>query len=222
MHNRPRLLVSVRDVAEALAGLAGGADLIDVKEPTCGPLGRADESTIAEVARAVAGRVPVSAALGELMAGATVPPVALDYVKWGLAGWAKRDWRAALHATPANAVAVAYADWAAAESPDPAKVAAFAAERRMAAFLIDTFAKNGRTLLDALSLDDIAGMVALCRQAGVPVALAGSLGVTEIDRLRDVRPDWFAVRGAACDGGREGSIDARRVAVLARLVRDAS
>ena len=38
----PGLLVSVRSGAEAEAALAGGADLIDVKEPTRGALGRAD------------------------------------------------------------------------------------------------------------------------------------------------------------------------------------
>ena len=36
----PGLLVSVRSAAEAATALAGGADLIDVKEPSRGPLGR--------------------------------------------------------------------------------------------------------------------------------------------------------------------------------------
>ena len=62
----PRLLVSVRDAAEAEAALAGGADLIDVKEPSRGPLGRADAGVIRYVVKAVGGRAPVSAALGEL------------------------------------------------------------------------------------------------------------------------------------------------------------
>ena len=35
-------LVSVRSPEEALAALEGGADLIDVKEPSRGPLGAAD------------------------------------------------------------------------------------------------------------------------------------------------------------------------------------
>ena len=63
----PGLLVSVRSAAEALAALAGGADVIDVKEPNQGSLGAADDDTISAVVRAVAGRAPVSAALGELV-----------------------------------------------------------------------------------------------------------------------------------------------------------
>src|SRR4051794_2290794 len=66
-NEKPGLLVSVRSAAEALAALAGGADVIDVKEPKNGSLGAADDDTISAVVRAVNGRAPVSAALGELV-----------------------------------------------------------------------------------------------------------------------------------------------------------
>src|SRR5688500_3590527 len=62
-----RLLVSVRSAEEALLALAGGADLIDVKEPDRGSLGYADPAVWREVQQAVAFRVPMSAALGELL-----------------------------------------------------------------------------------------------------------------------------------------------------------
>src|SRR5438128_1572682 len=64
----PGLLVSVRSAAEAEIAIGAGAALIDVKEPSRGPLGRADDTTIAAVVKQVAGRRPVSAALGELPA----------------------------------------------------------------------------------------------------------------------------------------------------------
>src|SRR5205823_7974852 len=114
------LLVSVRSVPEAEAALAGGAQLIDVKEPARGSLGRADAATVAAVVRQVAGRRPVSAAGGELLE----PPASLNtsgvsYVKWGLSGCRSlADWRARLqaaagdlHGSGCHAVAVAYADW---------------------------------------------------------------------------------------------------------------
>ena len=65
---RPKLLVSVRDVSEAAAALAGGADWIDLKEPFTGPLGAVDVETAEGVVECVAGRCQVSAALGELAA----------------------------------------------------------------------------------------------------------------------------------------------------------
>src|SRR2546421_8597639 len=84
----PGLLVSVRSAVEAVAALHGGAALIDVKEPRRGSLGRAEDATIAAVVACIAGRVPVSAALGELVEPESVPYAGsgLAFMKWGLAG----------------------------------------------------------------------------------------------------------------------------------------
>ena len=60
------LLVSVRDAAEAVAALDGGAAIIDVKEPRHGPLGAADPEAIAAVAHVVGTRRPWTMACGEL------------------------------------------------------------------------------------------------------------------------------------------------------------
>ena len=61
-----KLLVSVRDAAEAEDAVEAGAHLIDVKEPTAGSLGAAPVEVVQDVVRVVAGRRPVSAAFGEL------------------------------------------------------------------------------------------------------------------------------------------------------------
>ena len=53
---KPKLLVSVRSADEARAALAGGADLIDVKEPAHGPLGAARQPPRAALCQAVAMR----------------------------------------------------------------------------------------------------------------------------------------------------------------------
>jgi uncharacterized protein (UPF0264 family) len=115
-------------------------------------------------------------------------------------------------------VAVAYADWQLADAPPPEEVAAIAIECRFGAFLIDTFEKNGATLLDRMPIDTIAGLTRRCQSAGVPVALAGSLGLAEIEQLRELVPNWFAVRGAACRRGRGSSIDETLVREVSRAV----
>ena len=92
---RPGLLVSVRSATEALAALAGGAAVIDVKEPDRGALGAADDRTIAAVVHVVSRRVPVTAAIGELidLIGAKRQPLpaGVSLFKIGLAGC--RSWR---------------------------------------------------------------------------------------------------------------------------------
>lgn len=225
------LLVSVRDADEATAALAGGATLIDVKEPSRGPLGRADDSTIASVVNAVAGRVPVSAALGELGDEQPLPgQTGLAYIKWGLAGCQKVDWRGRLSRLLAavqrpEPVVVAYADWQCAQAPAIDEVVGFACSAGRT-LLIDTFCKEaatlGRaikpTLLDWLPVADITVYRRQCREHGVRIALAGSLDEKAITTLAVLRPDWFAVRGAACgDSDRHGGITVERVRRLSSL-----
>ena len=116
-------------------------------------------------------------------------------------------------------VAVAYADWQRAQSPPPELVAAFAREHPSRAFLLDTWQKDGSTLLDWLPGAEVTRLSLACREAGIPVALAGSLGSQEILSLREAQPTWFAVRGAVCRGGRrDAEIDPEAVRDLADLV----
>jgi len=229
-----QLLVSVRSAAEAEIALRGGAALIDVKEPARGSLGRAKDTLIAEVVRGVANRRPVSAALGELVDDEAVelPPVELSlaYVKWGLAGYggAENAWRRKLHIligqlqkywSSCRVVAVAYADWRQAGAPKPEEVCAFAVDHKIGALLLDTWKKDGSTLLDWLTLPQIERWRERCRLAKVPIALAGSLGPAEIRALLPLQPDWIAVRGAVCQGRRrQATLDEGKVRHLAALI----
>jgi uncharacterized protein (UPF0264 family) len=228
-------LVSVRGPDEVDAAVLGGAGLIDVKEPDRGALGRADDEVIAAVIATVAGRRPVSAAMGELMDwGPPDAPVAvpagLRYVKIGLAGCGRRrGWAGLLAglrtqieaASAAKLVAVAYADWRRADAPRPDEVISFALSNQCAAFLIDTWEKDGSTLLDWMTLTELSAMCDHFRGAGVTVALAGALGRWQIRQLLPAQPDWFAVRGSACAGeGRGGPLSRPRVERLAAVFAD--
>jgi uncharacterized protein (UPF0264 family) len=229
-----QLLVSVRSAREAEAALRGGAGLIDVKEPAHGSLGPASDKVIADVVRAVAGRRPISAALGELSDAMNrsggLTPLA-QYVKWGLSG-CSNSWQRLLHEAMqrvaeqqpnCRAVAVAYADWRRAEAPRPEEVCSFAVEHAAGAFLIDTWLKDGSTLLDWLSLQEVEHLQERCRTAGVPVALAGSLGPAEIRTLLRLCPDWIAVRGAVCRKRQRGAaVEENKVRQLAVLIETAS
>jgi hypothetical protein len=231
-----RLLVSVRTPSEARLAWVWGASLIDVKEPSRGPLGRAADATIAAVADEAEGHCPVSAAMGELRDDLPLPWgwERLDYLKWGLAGCAGHRWPALLsrraERVGSRAVVVAYADAARAGSPPVAEVVEFAANAAWPdrVLLIDTFDKtvppSGRrpTLLDWMPPAELSEVCGCCHEVGVRVALAGSLGVAEVRRLIELSPDWIGVRGAVCLGGeRAHEINANAVRNLAELLRTA-
>ncbi len=214
-----QLLVSVRNADEARLALDAGAGLIDVKEPSRGPLGMPDSSVVREVVAVVGGRVAVSVALGELLEiSAPVGPIipaGVGYAKLGLSGcgdrrdWVER-WEAVLEAYPPGVrrVAVVYADWQACRCPAPETIVAAASGQRCEALLVDTFDKSRGRLLDHWPLADLGRFVERVRSAGMAIVLAGSLDAAALTPVLSLEPDWIAVRGAVCRGGREGQLDA--------------
>ena len=224
---RVKLLVSVRNVAEARDAAGGGVDIIDIKEPSRGPLGRADAAVIKAIGVAIgAGRVSV--ALGELAefaAGADITlPASVTYAKMGLLK-APDLWRRDLadaftnwaHVRP---VAVAYADKVATpDHPGLDAVVGWAIENRAAGVLIDTTVKDGRNLFDFMDEETIAGLRAKTRDAGLFLALAGSLRGDSFQRAVGLEPDIVAVRGAAClSNQRQQSIDPSRIRALLDVI----
>ncbi len=222
------LLVSVRSATEALAALAGGASVIDVKEPARGPLGRADEAVWRSVRAVVPETIPLSVALGELsdwqgdLANSRPDFSGIDYRKLGLAaaGWRwADDWRELREAwwPGPQWVAVVYADWQRARAPHPEEVGALAREfPDCAGVLIDTWDKSQPSPLDR----SWASWIADLQAGGRFVTLAGGLDDREIQNLLPLRPNLFGVRGSACvQGNRLGEIDPERVAMLVRLLQ---
>jgi (5-formylfuran-3-yl)methyl phosphate synthase len=220
----PKLLVSVRSALEAEEALAGGADLIDVKEPTAGSLGRAADETVRDIVKRVAGRAPTSAALGELADWDGAAPGGIDFAKSGLAGLGATDWRSRLdafrRAVERRAVIVAYADREDAGAPLLEDIVGYAEKLDAPMLLIDTHRKIGRTLFDLISEARLAACIARIRRVGGRVALAGSLDVLGIERASSLHPDWIAVRGAVCDGDRTGIVRRDRVRDCKRRIGD--
>ena len=229
------LLVSVRSAEEARLALAGGAAVIDVKEPNLGSLGRASCEVLQEIAAAIGDRVPLSAALGELShfdprvsIAAALPswlPREYQYAKVGLAGMAQHHhwperWRIACEALPASTspVGVVYADWQTCGAPSPKQVFDAAKEIGCAALLIDTFDKSSGNLFAHLQWTSLVGFADRIRRAGLLLVLAGSLDLPDFPQALKLSPDLLAVRGAVCHGDRSGPLDVQKVAIAASAV----
>jgi uncharacterized protein (UPF0264 family) len=224
-----RLLVSVRSAEEVAAALAGGADIIDAKEPARGSLGPVTPAVLAAIAACTPASVPLSVALGD-GTGRDELRAALDavrtenrrapvYLKVGFAGVQSVDRITALleaataSAAGASLVAVAYADFGVAVTPPPEDVLDAAVSAGVRGFLVDTWLKDGRTLLDHLPIERLAALSRGSRSARLLFALAGSLDSDAISRLAGIA-DVVGVRGAACRDGRSGAVDRRCVARL--------
>ena len=230
-----RLLVSVRAGEEVAAALAGGADIIDAKEPARGSLGPVSPEVLLAIAARVPESVALSAALGDFtapdavrraVAAAEVPGRrAPTYVKLGFAGERSEAAVTSLVAAALDAavatrvqavvVPVAYADHESAASPAPEEVLRAATAAGARALLVDTYMKDGRGLLDRIDLERLRALSAQARSSGLLLAIAGSLDLATLDHVTGIA-DVIGVRRAACRGGRVGSV----VVALVRRIRD--
>jgi uncharacterized protein (UPF0264 family) len=227
-----KLLVSVMDAAEARLAVAGGVDVVDVKNPAEGSLGAPAPGVIAQVRDVVPAEQPLSVAIGDLpclpgtaaLAAAGAARSGAAYVKLGLwgAGAFAPVLRAAQHAVEGEArvIAVAYADAARVPSRPvaPSELVTVARGAGVRGCLIDTAIKDGRGLLSWLDPGALGELVQEAHAAGLEIALAGELRADELPAIRATGADIAGVRSAACrDGRRTAAIDPQRIAALRQV-----
>ncbi len=221
-----RLLVSVSSAAEAAAAVDGGADIVDAKDPRAGALGPVAIGVLHEIREAVAGRCPITAAIGDAIdaddaerrsaqfAEAGVALVKLAFVAADAAALPAMLTRAVRGAGSSGVVAVSYADRqrAAGLSADPLiEMAAGAGARGV---LLDTADKSGPGLCHLITAQALARWVAKAQQRGLSAAVAGRLTPGDLAIAAAAGADIAGVRGAACDGGRTGLVSRARVQAL--------
>lgn len=197
-------LASVSSLEEARIALAGGADVIDLKDPSEGVLGAVPLATMRDVVDLIGGRRLVSAALGDLpgepevigsaLRAAAATGVAI--IKVGLFDTQNR--RGVLealgrHAKP-SIVAVLFAD----REPDVLAAVSEIAGHGLRGVMLDTADKSGASLRSYRTDLDLAAYVEKARGLGLLNGLAGSLRISDIGPLLALAPDYLGFRGALC------------------------
>jgi uncharacterized protein (UPF0264 family) len=221
-------LASVTNADEAEIALAGGADIIDCKDPASGALGALSMTTVRDIVARVSGRLPVSATVGDLpsdpevltAAVAAMAATGIDVVKIGFFG--DGDPRPAISALgtadrgSTELVAVLMAD----RHPDFSLVPTLAAVG-FAGVMLDTADKASGRLTSVLSAARLTEFIRAARNHDLFVGLAGSLRESDIPVLVHLEPDMLGFRGALCAAGRASAIEAIRVAAVRRQMDEA-
>jgi uncharacterized protein (UPF0264 family) len=227
-----KLLISVANATEASAALAGGADIIDAKDPLTGALGPVSLPVLRTIHARVAPARPVTAALGDATDEATLEAAAYAFtaagaalVKVGFAGITHPGRVTALTASAVRGVcaaghlgcgvvAVAYADAGRAGSIPPPALVGAAARAGATGILLDTSDKSGAGLRHLIEPAALAAWVDEAHAARLFVALAGKLTACDLSYAQDAGADIVGMRGAACEGGRAGRVTTDRVRAL--------
>ncbi len=219
------LLASVRSPAEAGIALAGGADIIDLKEPRDGALGALPAQAIAAAVALVGGRRPVSATIGDLPmqpalicdAVARTAALGVDYVKIGMFPGGRPE--ACLDALAPRAesgtalVALLFADC----DPD-FRLVDRAARNGFAGVMLDTLRKGGGNLRQCLDDRALQRFVERVHAHRMLAGLAGSLRLEDIPALLPLRADYLGFRGALCRGDRAGRLDPDRLSAVRSML----
>jgi len=235
-----KLLISPSDEKEATEAVLGGADIIDVKNPKEGTLGANFPWVIHQIRKATPPHVEVSCTLGDVpnlpgtvaLAALGAATVGVNYIKVGLHGLRTREEAVYLmrnvvkavknHDSSIKVVAVGYADADRVGSVSPLLVPAIAREAGCDVAMVDTAVKDGKTLLDFLTVDQLRCLVEEAHGYGLKVALAGSLKKEDLPLLCTLGADVVGLRGAACTGGDRvhGRITRGNVREIVRTARN--
>jgi uncharacterized protein (UPF0264 family) len=230
-----RLLISVRDASEAGRAVAGGAEIVDAKDPHRGSIAPVSPAALRAIRAAVPARLRVSAALGDVANHDEIArafadlPVGLSFVKLGFRGI--RDGKrvrellasavalASRVEAPPAVIAVAYADHSRAGALPPSAFPYLLAESGADGLLVDTCFKGGGNLFDLLAPADLAAVGLALEADELSFALGGGLRTDQVRAAAETGATIFGVRGAACRGGRDGEIAEELVRSLADAVR---
>ena len=214
-----QVLISPVSLEEAASILDTGVDIIDVKNVNEGSLGaQFPWQTCAVVELTRPRGVKTSATLGDLpykpgtaaLAAYGAAQCGVTYIKAGLHGLntydqAREMMEAVRRAVrmvseDADVVAAGYADYRRFNGLHPLDLVRAARDAQCNVVMVDTAMKDGKNLFDAMSLEEIHEFIRQGQEAGMKVALAGSLKAEHAAILLELNPDIIGVRGAVCEG----------------------
>ena len=236
-----KLLISPKNETEAVEAAAGGADIIDVKNPDEGPLGASFPWIIRHIRQVTPANIELSCTVGEAptlpgsmaLASLGAASTGVNYIKAGLFGLKtveeavylmRNITQAAKDYNPAVKVVVSgYADAARVGTVDPMLVPKIAYEAKADIAMLDTAIKDGKNLFNFLGKSQLKNFVDMAHSYGLKVALAGSLQKEDLLDIYALGTDVAGVRGAACtlSDRVNGQITREKVQELVEIVKQA-
>jgi len=234
-----RLLVSIKHANELEDAIYGGADIIDIKDPSKGSLGLPDLEILKNIVTKIkdlnTNNIEISIAGGDIKSydhslkyiAYTTASLNINYFKIGLAmpsrglaEFVSREISKVLKLfNTTKLVLVGYADYSRIESIEPLEIINIAKNVRADVVMIDTYIKDGKSTFNFLSKNYLQEFVKEAHRKGLLTALAGSLKKQHISNAIKLGFDIIGVRGAVCKGNRRGFISKELVAELKKAIK---
>ena len=222
-----QLLISVKNVAEALIALDAGADIIDLKDPEIGALGALDEVLSLQIVQAINRRAIVSATVGEQHASLNAlitsiderAKLGVDIVKVATSKFFEEpDFLFEITQLTNNGikiVAVLFAD-------EPIELNLLKKCQQMGFFgaMLDTNNKQ-QNLLQVQTQSDLQMFTQKCNQHQLQYGFAGSLRPQDIANLLKFNPTYIGFRGGVCENNaRKSSLSSNKMLEVKKMLHE--
>lgn len=229
-----KTLISPISLEEAMIVANSSADIVDIKNVKEGSLGAQFPLVTREIVETIRPyHKEGSATLGDLpykpgtaaLAALGLLHCGVDYIKAGLHGAKNREEafnmitaivRTVKAFNPSiKIVAAGYADWRKFDGLSPDDLVSAAKEAGADVVMVDTAVKDGSTLFDNMSHDEIKQFIHQAKSCHLQVALAGSIKESHLPALVELAPDIIGIRGAVCaKGNRQAGITKEALAAF--------
>jgi len=212
----------------------GGANIIDVKNPTEGPLGANFPWIIQDIVKIVPNNIETSCTIGEMpncpgsisLAARGAATIGVNYIKVGLSGLRKKQETINFltnivksvkdYNSKIKVVITGYADAEKIGSINPLMVPKITSKVQADVAMIDTAIKDGSSLFNYLNDHQLSNFINEANKFKLITALAGSLKKEELAKVYSLGTDIAGIRGAACTFGDriKGQITRERVSEI--------
>jgi len=234
-----KILISIRSFEELSSAIEGGANIIDLKNPSEGSLGASFPWLIRKI-RNYGKNFTLSVAIGDMpylpgtaaLATSGAAICGSDIIKVGLYGPRSFNEGLKLLESVVKAakeinqnilvVGAGYADYKSFNGIASLDIPMICNLAGADIAMLDTYSKNGKKLFSFINNDKLREFVNKAHNYNLLAALAGSLELEDISKINDLGADIIGFRGAACNrSDREnGVIELNRVRKIIKFSQD--
>jgi dihydroneopterin aldolase len=219
-----KILASIKDLSEAKLILNTEVDIIDLKDPSNGALGRLCKNDIEKIVEYVGQRKLTSSTVGDLpnninLISKNVKEISstnIDFIKIGVY---ENSYVETLCNIKSNKklIAVFFADRFLPTNEEIIQLK----NSNFYGVMVDTSKKKSGNLFNFVTYDDIDDFLKSARKLGLVTGVAGSINETHIKELIKLNPNYMGFRGALCEDNtaRNSSISKNNVNNIVNLIK---
>ncbi len=236
-----KVLISIRSFEELIPAIEGGADIIDLKNPSEGSLGASFPWLIKKI-RNHGNDFTLSVAIGDMpnlpgtaaLAASGAATCGADIVKVGLLGPCSFKEGITLLKSVVKAVkevnqnilvvGAGYGDSKIFNGIESLDIPTICNSAGADVAMLDTYIKDGRKLFHYINSEQLRKFVNKAHEFQLLAALAGSIEPKDIYSLYDLGADVIGFRGAVCSGSdrENGVLEINRVRKIVEISQNLS